>query len=199
MPWVAPPKYFDMHPLEDIQTPFAPKDDLNDLSKAGKIFAHYHAGINLNDPTDHRYITSQPDLWKRAVRAYLACSSFTDGNVGTVLNALENSKYRDNTIVVIWSDHGWHLGEKEHWRKMALWEASTRVLFQIRTAGMKSSGHNCYRPVNLQDIYPTLQRLCNLMVNQTLDGNDLTPLLQNPHAKWEYPSVTTYGLSLIHI
>ena len=113
LPWFVPQKYFDMHPLNEVVLPNVNEKDLDDVPPIGKKWAKPNG--------DHRKITTN-HLWRRAVQAYLACVSFADACVGRVIDALYKSPYADNTIIVLWSDHGWHLGEKLHWRKFALWE-----------------------------------------------------------------------------
>jgi arylsulfatase A-like enzyme len=113
MPWNVPQKWYDLFPLDQIQLPPTTESDLADVPPAGKQFAKPQG--------DHAKMLAS-GRWKEAVRAYLASTAYTDMNVGRLLDALDKSAYRDNTIVVFWSDHGWHLGEKEHWRKFALWE-----------------------------------------------------------------------------
>jgi arylsulfatase A-like enzyme len=98
-----------------------------------------------------------------------------------------------NTLIVLWSDHGWHLGEKEHWRKFALWEEATRVTFMIVAPGVTKAGERSTRTVNLIDIYPTLLDLCGLPQKPGLEGSSLLPLLKDPDAPWERPAVTTHG------
>ena len=140
---------------------------------------------------DHKEVLdTSPTYWKELVRAYLACTTFVDHQLGKVLTALDNSPYADNTIIVLWSDHGQHLGEKKHWRKQALWEESTRVPLLISYPGMAKKNQVNSSPVSLIDIYPTLSTLCNLP-KQELDGFDLNPLLDNPEAKREQPVLTT--------
>jgi len=113
--------------------------------------------------------------------------------VGRVIDALDASPHRDDTIVVLWSDHGWHLGEKRHWRKFALWEDTTRVPLVFVVPGVTEAGGRCDRPVNLLDLYPTLVELCGLPAPSQLEGVSLSPLLRDPGAAWDRPSVTTYG------
>ena len=130
--------------------------------------------------------------WKELVYAYLACMSFVDDQLGKVLEALKNSKYADNTIIVLWSDHGQHLGEKHHWRKQALWEESTKVPLFFSVPGQKSSGQETNRVVSLLDIYPTLVELCGLPPAEKLEGNSLVPLLKDPEMEWDKPVLSTW-------
>ena len=193
LPWVAPESYFDKFDLDDIQLPNAPDDDLEDIPQAGKIFAQSLFFFRTMRPeSDHQTIT-RLDLWRENVRAYLASSSYADAMVGRVLEALEASPHADNTIVVLWGDHGWHLGEKKHWRKMTLWETGTRTPLIIRVPGSSANGQTVTAPVSLQDIYPTLAELAGLKVDQQIDGNSLVPLLEEPSRNWEKPVLMTHG------
>lgn len=129
----------------------------------------------------------------RAKKSYLATISFVDAHVGRLLDALEKSEHADNTIIVLWGDHGWHLGEKQHWRKHALWETTTRTTLIIFAPEKFKPNQRCERPVSLIDLYPTLVELCGLPARDGLDGQSIVPLLQSPKAKWDRPVVTTYG------
>ncbi len=194
VPWYVPKKYFDMFPLETIRLPKVLQNDLDDVSERVRDIAHRAGNY-------HKHVL-KAGQWKKAVRGYLASIAFADAMLGRLLNALENSKYSDNTVVVVWSDHGWQLGEKEHWRKFALWENVLRSVLMIRvpkgTIGLPEGSKNgtpCNRIVSLQDIYPTLVSLCGLERRNDIDGNSLVPLLKNPKATWEIPAVTTYDFS----
>ncbi|MCH2209548.1 MAG: sulfatase-like hydrolase/transferase, partial [Lentisphaerales bacterium] len=111
-----------------------PEGDLDDIPNAGKFMAQtVYSFLKKNE---HEIIKTKEDIWRKLVHAYLATSSYADYNVGRVLKALEESPYAKNTIIILWGDHGWHLGEKEHWRKMSLWEQGTRVPFIIKMPGM---------------------------------------------------------------
>jgi len=112
--------------------------------------------------------------------------------LGRVLDTFDRSRYRDKTIVVFWSDHGYHLGEKGHWHKRTLWEPATRVPMIVVAPGVTAAGTTCDRPVNLLDVYPTLVELCGLDDREELEGHSLVPLLRVPKANWGHASVTTY-------
>jgi len=184
MPWQVPRKYYEMYPLEDIQLPNVPKDDLTDIPAAG---------LKMAKPKgDHAKILNT-DNWKYAVQGYLASITFADAQVGRVLDALDKSEHKENTIVILWGDHGWHLGEKEHWRKFALWEEATRVPFMITAPGVTKPNGICDRPVDLMSVYPTLCELCELPVGNHLDGISIVPLLKNPKREWQHPAITTHG------
>lgn len=184
MPWQVPRKYYEMFPLETIELPKAPTDDLSDVPTAGVKMARPQG--------DHATILKTGN-WKRAVQAYLASIAFADAQVGRVLKALDASDYADNTIVILWGDHGWHLGEKQHWRKFSLWEEAARAPLMISAPGVTKPNGHCYRTVDFMDIYPTLADLCNLPVGEHLAGDSLRMLLQNPNARWERPAITTHG------
>ena len=192
LPWYVPQKYFDMFPLHSIQKPRLLENDLDDVSERARDIAH--RGVY------HQHVIAA-DQWKPAVQGYLASIAFADAMLGRLLAALEKSAYAHNTIVMAWSDHGWHLGEKEHWRKFALWENVTRSVLMIKAppgspglpAGTRPGP--CHRIVSLQDIYPTLLELCGLPARTDIDGHSLVPLLKNPQASWTYPALTTYDFS----
>lgn len=188
VPYTAPKEYFDLYNLEDITIPEVPDDEMADIPNMGKSIAYgtiktgdHYAVVNLSDT-----------YWKEMVYGYLACISFVDDQVGKVIEALENSKYANNTIVVLWSDHGQHLGEKKHWRKQALWEESTKVPLFFKLPGQKTNGLKSKRVVSLLDIYPTLVELCNLPEANKLQGESLVPLINNPEMEQERFVLSTW-------
>ena len=184
LPWYVPQAYFDHYPLDSVQLPMILQDDLADIP---------FAGIAMAKPEgDHKNVVKH-NQWQKAVQGYLASIEFVDAQVGRVIEALDQSVYKDNTIVVLWSDHGWHLGEKSHWRKFSLWERSTRVAFLVFAPRVTKPGGRSSRPVNLIDIYPTLIDLAGLPKKKELDGISLRPLLELPEANWNRPSLTTHG------
>jgi len=124
------------------------------------------------------------------IHAYYAATSYSDANVGKLLNALDTYGLRENTIVLLSGDHGWHLGEKQHWRKFALWEEATRTPFFVSVPGMTKSNSKCDQPVTLLDIYPTLAELCGLKPVDKLDGESLVPLLKDPNGCRKRPALT---------
>ena len=128
--------------------------------------------------------------------AYHACVALVDDCVGQVLDQLDKSPYADNTIVILCSDHGWHLGEKNHWRKWMPWEESTRSLLIVRAPNAPGNGNISKRTVGLIDIYPTIADLCELEAPSNLQGESFRRLLENPEGSWKRPALT---LSLIHI
>jgi arylsulfatase A-like enzyme len=184
MPWSVPKKYFDMYPLESIQLPPFKDDDLDDLPPAGLRMARPQG--------DHAAIT-KAGAWKQAIQAYLAAATFADGQVGRLLEALEKSPHKDNTIVVFWGDHGWHLGEKHHWRKFTLWEEATRAPLIFIAPGVTKAGGKCERTVDFMSIYPTLCELTGLPTPDHVEGQSIKSLLADPQAAWDKPAVTTHG------
>ncbi len=184
LPWYVPPKYFDMYPVDKVTLPNVNENDLDDVPPMGRKIARPEG--------DHRKVIEY-NQWRKAVQGYLASISFVDTCVGRVIDAFDKSRYADNTVIVLWSDHGWHLGEKLHWRKFALWEEATHNVLMVVAPGVTRPGGRCPRPVNLVDIYPTLIDLCNLAPKKELEGKILLPLLRNPKAKWERPALTTHG------
>jgi arylsulfatase A-like enzyme len=186
MPWNVPRKYYDLHPLDKIVLPEAPPEDLADIPPAG---------IKMAKPDgDHKEML-QSGRWKEAVQAYLAAISFTDGQIGRLLDALDKSPERDNTIIVLWGDHGWHLGEKQHWRKFSLWEEATRAPLIWVVPGITKPGTASDRTVDFMSIYPTLTDLAGIPTPQHVEGKSLRPLLTDPKAEWTQPAVTTFGFN----
>ena len=199
-PWFVPKKYFEPFPLEDIKLPPGYKeDDLDDLPPAGK----------KRGPNRYFAHIREQNQWKNGIQGYLASIHFADAMLGRVIDALEAGPSKDNTIVILWSDHGWHLGEKQHWQKYTAWRAVTRVPLMVRVpegvapglpAGTKA-GTVCDKPVNLLDLFPTLTELAGIPAKTDNDGVSLLPLLENPEAAWDHVSLThlgepgSYGLS----
>ncbi|MBC8148088.1 MAG: sulfatase [Verrucomicrobiaceae bacterium] len=181
-PFVAPKKYFDLYPLESIRLPYAPKGDRDDIPTAA--FAH-------NNPVSNYSLDEL--TCRKALQAYYACVSFIDAQVGRMLDALEKNGLADNTIVVFWSDHGYHLGEHNGiWQKRTLFEQGARTPLIIRSPEAKGNGLASPRVVEFVDIYPTLVDLAKLPQPkaQELAGQSLTPLLTDPIAKWDSAAIT---------
>lgn len=183
-PWYVPRKYFEMYPLDQVTLPIVNADDLDDIPPIGVVHAK-RRGF-------HTKITESGN-WRKAISAYLASVSFADAMVGKILDALDASPYAENTIILLWSDHGFHLGEKLHWQKWSLWEETTRVPLILVAPGITRPGGRCSRPVSLCDIYPTLIDLCGLTLIERLDGKSVLPLLKNPDKAWKRPAITTSG------
>ena len=183
LPWYVPKKYFDMYPVDEIALPNVKDDDLDDVPERGRKYARPGG--------DHKRVIETGN-WRRAVQGYLASITFTDACVGRVMDAFDRSPHRDNTLVCLWADHGWHLGEKLHWRKFALWEEATHNPLLFVAPGVTEPGGRCSRPVSLLDVYPTLTELCGLPQREEPEGNSLMPLLRDPNAAWEPPAITTH-------
>ena len=181
VPWFNPPRFADQYPLADIALPPVKADDTDDLGPWARKRA-------LDRNSKHDKVLEFGE-WRSAVQAYLASISHADANLGRVLDALDASPHRDKTLIVLWSDHGYHLGEKGHWHKRTLWERATRVPLIIAGPGITPA--RCEQPVSLLDLYPTLLELCQLPTRQ-LDGRSLTPLLRSPQTAWPHPAVTSY-------
>lgn len=187
-PWFVPAKYFEPFPLESIQLPPGYQaDDLDDVPEAGRRIAR-------NRYFEHIRKHGQ---WKKGIQAYLASIHFADAMLGRVLDALEKSPQRDHTIVVLWSDHGWHLGEKGHWQKFTGWRVCARVPLMIRVPegapglpGGTTAGGVCDRPVSLVDLFGTLTDLCGLPAKDGIESRSLAPLLRDPEADWPHVALT---------
>jgi arylsulfatase A-like enzyme len=187
LPWNVPKKYFDLYPLDSIQLPPYREDDLDDLPAEGKKMA---AAMG-----DHIAMQQKggEKIWKEAIRAYMANISFADAQLGRLLDALEKSRYKANTAIVLWSDHGWHLGEKHHWRKFSLWEEATRAPMIWVVPGLTKGGGVCNRPVDFMTIYPTLADVAGFNVPSHCEGKSIRTLLADPTAAWNQPAITTFG------
>jgi len=181
LPWQAPRKYFDLFPLESVKLPEVKEDDLADLPKEAARMAKPGEFAAIRDL----------GKWRECVRAYLACIAFTDAQVGRVLDALEKSPQRDNTIVVLWSDHGWHHGEKEHWRKSTLWEEATCAPLIWRVPGLTQPGGVCARTVDFMSVYPTLCEAAGLPIPPHNEGVSIRALLADPQTAWDRPAIST--------
>ena len=183
LPWYVPKKYFDLFPLETIELPSVKDDDLDDVPEIAQRIATRQG--------DHKRITGA-DKWRDAVRGYLASIAFADAQIGRVLRALETGPNAGDFQVVLWSDHGWHLGEKLHWRKFALWEEATHNVLMMSSPGVTKPGGKCTRAVNLLDIYPTLTELTGVAKPAAVEGDSLVRFLKNPGAPKSTPTLTTY-------
>lgn len=182
--FVAPRKYYEDFPLDSIELPPHREDDLDDIPPAG---------VRMAGPGKDHAKFLETGRWKAAIQSYLATCAYTDANVGRLLDALENGPNKNNTIVVLWTDHGWSLGEKQHWRKFALWEETTRTPQIWVVPGMTEAGTRSSRPVDLMSVYPTLCELAGLEIPKHVEGTSIVPLLKDPDAEWELPAITTHG------
>ncbi len=184
-PFYAPQKWFDLYPVEHITLPPYKADDFDDLPEMALELTFMR-----QMPSTEWAIKSGE--WKNIVQAYLACISFVDDCVGTVLDALDESGHAENTIVVLWSDHGYHIGEKNRVSKHSLWERSVRVPLIFSVPGI-SGGQKTDGATSLLDLYPTLLDLCGLPRNSKNEGVSVVPLIENPSAEWNHLALTTYG------
>ena len=181
LPFVCPKEYFNLYP-DSIRAPEIKADDLVDVPWVAR------SNARLKDDLNYR----QDGKWQKVHRAYLACNSWTDANIGRVVDALKSSPYADNTIIVLWSDHGYHQGEKRSFRKFSLWEEATKVPFIIVDPRHAYEGI-CREAVSLQDIYPTLTSMAGLVKPDYVEGIDLLPWLKDPTKAKEQPAVITWG------
>ena len=170
LPFYAPKKYFDQLPLDQVEVPINLPGDLDDIPPGGQKMA-------ASRREDLRMIEEYDNL-QHTVQSYLASIAHADTLVGILMDAFDNSVYRDNTVIVFWSDHGYAFGEKDHLAKDTLWERSTHVPFIVVAPGVTTPKSRSSRPVDLTCLYPTLTQLCGLPLPRGLDGVDITPLLR---------------------
>jgi arylsulfatase A-like enzyme len=190
IPLYAPRPYFDLYPAASVVLPETRADDLDDLGATARRLA-----LEPVTAGAHATVVGHGQ-WKSAVAAYLSCVSFIDAQVGRLLDALDEGPQADDTVIILWGDHGWHLGEKQHWGKWTGWERATRVPLVIVPARAQRerfrTGAVCRRPVGLIDLFPTLLDLCGLAPEPGLDGSSLVPQLRDPDTPTR-PVLTTFG------
>ncbi len=187
-PFFAPPAYHES--LADVPLPLRLEDDWLDLpTGAEKLMRKTKWFWTGMQALDARIPGSYHDF----IRAYAACCAFSDAQIGRVLDALKASPRRDSTVVVLWSDHGFHLGEKDHIEKFALWEKTNHIPFIMVAPGVTVPGSRCEAPVDMTALYPTLLELSGLPPDPACDGVSIAPLLKDPKADWERPALMTYG------
>jgi uncharacterized sulfatase len=177
VPWIVPKKWFDLYPLEKITVPKMPPGDRADK------------------PPDAFWVKTPnygrtEEECRQAKRAYYASISYMDAQLGKVLDTLDRLKLWDNTIVVLWGDHGWHLGEHGNWQKQSLFEESARVPLLVAVPGAKAAGKASPRIIETLDLYPTIIDYASLPAPHPLPGASLRPLLHKPSAKWDRPAYT---------
>ena len=178
-PYVAPRKYFEMYPMDKIELPKVTQADLKNIPKPA-----------LASTTPWPYFGVTKDQARECKQAYYAAISFVDAQIGKLLNTMDREKLWDNTVVVFWSDHGYHLGEHGLWMKQSLFEESAHVPLIIVMPGAKGNGKTCVRTVEFVDLYPTLADLAGLTPPKNLEGTSLKPLLNDPSMKWDRPAFT---------
>ena len=183
LPWAVPRKYYDMFPLNQVELPPHIEDDLADVPDAGR---------RIGNTKDHPAFLKS-GRWRNAVQSYLATIAYVDVCIGRLLDAFEKSPHQDNTIIVLWGDHGWHLGEKEHWRKFTLWEEATRAPLIWVAPGVTSPGAICEAPVDFLSLYPTLCELTGIPIPSHVEGRSLIPLLKDPTTAWDGVAICTHG------
>ena len=184
LPWYAPRKYFDMYRPNRITLPPVKADDLEDVPEAGRRMAAERRG-DLD-------LVVQEGRYREVLQAYLASVTFCDALIGRLLDALDAGPAAKNTIIVLWSDNGWHFGEKQHLHKSTLWGRSTHVPFLMVVPCVTRERTRTVQPVSLIDLFPTLNELCGLPQPAGLDGVSLVPLLKDPEHVWDRPAVTTH-------
>ena len=185
VPCYATQKWFDLYPDDDSILPVVKDDDRLDTPR----FSWY---LHWNLPEPRLRWVRENNQWRNLVRSYLACTSFVDAQIGRLLEGLDEAGLSDNTIVVLWGDHGWHLGEKGITGKNSLWERSTRVPLILAGPGVGRGGR-CDQPVELLDLYPTLIQLCGLSERTDLEGISLKPQLVDSASKRERPAITSHN------
>lgn len=185
VPCYATQRWFDLYPDDDSILPLVRPEDRADCPP----FSWY---LHWRLPEPRLRWLQEKNQWRNLVRSYLACISFVDAQIGRVLDALDSTPHATNTIIVLWSDHGYHLGEKAISGKNTLWERSTRVPLIIAGPGIMASAR-CRRPAELLDLYPTLVELCGLTPRTDLEGRSLVPQLRDPEAPRAAPAITTHN------
>ena len=185
VPCYATQKWFDLFPDDDSVLPEILRNDREDTPRFSWYMHWYLPEVRLK-------WLEEANQWRNLVRSYLACTSFIDAQVGRVLQGLEESGHKDDTIVILWSDHGWHIGEKEITGKNTLWDDSTRVPLIFAGPGVQKGGL-CQQPAELLDVYPTLLDLCKLPQNEKLEGLSLLPQLLDENATRSHPAITTHN------
>jgi len=193
VPFYVTQKWFDLFPLDDVQLPPVRNGDLLDVPEISRRIHELPkyprlAFLQKNDN----------EQFRKCVQAYLACVAFVDHQVGRVLDALNNGPHANDTVVVLFSDHGYHLGEKDRVSKHSLWEESARVPLIVAPAKSQGEqfgkvGQLCSKPVGLIDLYPTMLQMCGLPPKNSNQGDSLVPLLKNPSANWRFSTLTTYA------
>ena len=179
-PYVAPKKYFDMYPLDKIKVPKVPEGYFETIPEMAKTTLHAKKSqLNLDEATA-----------KEVIQAYYASITFADAQVGKVLDALESTGLDKNTIVIFTSDHGYHMGEHDHYQKMTLYNNGTNVPLIVAGPGVKSVGKTSNAPVEMIDFYPTLAELSGLKPPQYLSGKSLKPILDDPSTQTRKAALT---------
>jgi uncharacterized sulfatase len=177
VPDIATKPYFDLYPMDKVTLPVEPPDHVSGIPPIALTVKPANYGL-------------EPEKLRVFKRAYHAATSFVDAQFGRVMEAVQRLDLEDNTVIVVWSDHGWCLGEHGQWQKMLLFEESAHVVLMIKAPHAKGNGTTSPRTVELVDLYPTLADLCGLTPPAWLEGKSLRPLLSNPNAFWKNPAFT---------
>jgi arylsulfatase A-like enzyme len=192
MPFYTPPSFLEAYPLDNLVMPVFDPDDLDDLPPGSIAF--------IKRP-QYRWMSTfrheeqrDPQFFESAIRGYQAACTYADFQLGRLLDALEAEEQDENTLIVVWSDHGYHLGEKDHWEKFILYEKTTHIPLIMAVPGLEK-GRMISSPVSLIDIYPTLSDLCGLPLPDHLEGQSLAPLLAGRVKSTSKPVITTYGMN----
>ncbi len=190
LPWYVPQSALDSYPLDAITLPETIPNDLADIPPNGVWLVWQGGGFY-----DQQYVFNNEHQWRKAVVHYLAGVSYVDQQVGRLLHALADKGLEDNTVIILWSDHGFHLGEKKHLRKHTLWNVATRSPLLIKAPGVTQPGSQTDSVVSATDLFPTIVDLANLEMPSDFhrDGRSLLPLLKKPETFWPWPAVTTLG------
>ncbi len=189
IPLFAPKQDFDaLPPLDQIILPEVQANDLDDVGAVARKFALDPITAGTHD------LVVKNKQWREATRAYLACVTYVDRQIGRLVEKLNASPLADNTWIVLWSDHGWQLGDKQHWGKWTGWRQTTRMPLIIVPPRSQQAvrGKECAEPVSLVDLYPTLIEVCGLPNKDGLSGISLAPLLATPESKTDRAVVTTF-------
>ncbi|VGO21884.1 sulfatase [Pontiella sulfatireligans] len=182
--WIVPKKYFELYDPNELVLPEVLENDIADTPDAAQFASYQVHDLGIK---------TEEGGARRLLHAYLATITYMDAQLGRVLEALDERSDAGNTVIMLWSDHGWHLGEKQCWSKFTLWDESTRNPLMVSAPGLREK-QACTKPAQLVDMYPTLVELCGLpMPGSQLDGRSLVPLMKNPQTDWEWPSITCNG------
>jgi len=185
VPAYATQKWFDLYPDDDSVLPKIQLDDRADTPR----FSWY---LHWSLPEPRLKWVREANQWRNLVRSYLACTSFVDAQVGRLLAALDEAGIADDTVIVLWGDHGFHLGEKGITGKNTLWDDGTRVPLIFAGPGVTAGGRS-RQPAELLDIYPTLVDLCGLTPRLDLEGLSLRPQLRDATARRARPAITSHN------
>ncbi|MBM3871044.1 MAG: iduronate sulfatase [Verrucomicrobia bacterium] len=190
LPFVSPKKYWDLYDPEKIPLPA-----IGHLPKGAPTFAGHSNGELHNYPGVPKENPIPADFAKQLRHGYYAAISYTDAQIGRLLDALEKEGLADNTAIVLWGDHGWQLGDHGLWHKHTNFELAARAPLLLSVPGAKTAGRKCDAPVEFVDIYPTLADVCGLAIPSGLDGKSLKPLIENPAAQKQKVAISQYPRS----